>query len=133
MWAFVESFRATLAGDQEALKRFYSISLEGSSEQWLLTMHPIEAKMKNFISEIRITGSLAQIHTIETREKGGDYSVMTISPTDSNSNLKVIQARPEPSRRGGDERTTKTVHSSTAITVPSPGSQRSSTDKVELE
>ena len=80
VWAFVESFRATLAGDQQTLNRFYSASLEGPSGQWLLTLHPTDAKMKDLISKIRITGSREKIHSIETREKGGDYSVMTITP-----------------------------------------------------
>ena len=80
VWAFVESFRATLAGDMAALNRFYSVTLEGHSTQWLLILRPIDLKMKNMISEIRITGNMAQINTIETREAGGDYSVMSISP-----------------------------------------------------
>ena len=79
VWAFVESFRATLAGDLDALNRFYDVSLEGHAKQWLLILRPLDAKMKSLISEIRIGGSLEQINTIETREAGGDYSVMTIS------------------------------------------------------
>ncbi len=79
IWAFVESFRATLAGDLDALKRFYDVSLEGHSKQWLLILRPLDSKMKNLVSEIRIGGNLAQISTIETHEAGGDYSVMNIS------------------------------------------------------
>ena len=79
VWAFVESFRATLAGDLDALNRFYDVSLEGHAKQWLLILRPRDAKMKNLISEIHIGGSLAQISAIETREAGGDYSVMNIS------------------------------------------------------
>lgn len=83
IWAFVESFRATLAGDIGTLSRFYSVTLEGHPKQWLLILRPLDAKMKSLISEIRISGSLEQISTIETREAGGDYSVMSISKDDS--------------------------------------------------
>ena len=85
VWAFVESFRATLAGDIQALNRFYAVTLDGSAQQWLLILRPLDSKMKSLISEIRIGGSLAQITTIETREAGGDYSVMSIQSTPDNS------------------------------------------------
>lgn len=83
IWAFVESFRSTLAGDMETLNRFYHVTLEGHHRQWLLILRPVDAQMKNLVSEIRINGSLEQISTIETRESGGDYSVMSISKDDS--------------------------------------------------
>jgi hypothetical protein len=83
IWAFVESFRSTLAGDIGTLNRFYHVTLEGHPKQWLLILRPIDAQMKNLVSEIRINGSLEQISAIETRESGGDYSVMSISKDDS--------------------------------------------------
>jgi Outer membrane lipoprotein carrier protein LolA-like len=83
IWAFVESFRATLSGDMATLSRFYSVTLEGHPKQWLLILRPLDPKMKSLISEIRISGSLEQISIIETREAGGDYSVMSISKDDS--------------------------------------------------
>jgi hypothetical protein len=85
IWAFVESFRATLAGDIATLSRFYSVTLEGHPKQWLLILRPLDAKMKSLISEIRISGSLEQISTIETREAGGDYSVMSVQSSQGNS------------------------------------------------
>ena len=83
LWAFVESFRSTLAGDITTLNRFYHVTLEGHSKQWLLILRPVDTQIKNLVSEIRISGSLEQINTIETREAGGDYSVMNISKDDS--------------------------------------------------
>jgi hypothetical protein len=83
IWAFVESFRSTLAGDIETLNRFYHVAMEGHPKHWLLILRPIDDKMKNLISEIRISGSLEQINTIDIRESGGDYSVMSISKDDS--------------------------------------------------
>ena len=83
IWAFVESFRSTLAGDITTLNRFYNVTMEGHPRQWQLSLRPIDPKMKNLVSEIRINGSLEQISTIEIREPGGDYSVMDISKDDS--------------------------------------------------
>lgn len=83
IWAFVESFRSTLAGDIATLNRFYHVTLEGHPRQWLLILRPVDDKMKSLVSEIRISGSLDQISTIETRESGGDHSVMNIIKDDS--------------------------------------------------
>ena len=83
LWAFVESIRSTLAGDITTLNRFYHVTLEGNPQQWLLILRPVDAQIKNLVSEIRISGSLVQINTIETREAGGDYSVMNIRKDDS--------------------------------------------------
>lgn len=83
IWAFVESIRATLAGDLEALNRFYQVTLEGNPKQWLLLLRPLDPKMKSLVTEIRISGSAAQLSSIEIREAEGDYSVMQISKDDS--------------------------------------------------
>ena len=83
LWAFVESIRSTLAGDITTLNRFYHVTLEGNPQQWLLILRPVDAQIKNLVSEIRISGSLVQINTIETREAGGDYSVMSVRKDDS--------------------------------------------------
>ena len=83
LWAFVESIRSTLAGDITTLNRFYQVTLEGNRQQWLLILRPVDAQIKNLVSEIRISGSLVQINTIETREAGGDYSVMSVRKDDS--------------------------------------------------
>lgn len=83
IWAFVESFRSTLAGDLETLNRFYRVTLEGHLKQWQLVLRPIDSKMRNLVSEIRIRGVAEQINTIEIREPEGDYSVMSISKDNS--------------------------------------------------
>lgn len=83
IWAFVESFRSTLAGDIATLKRFYHVSIEGHAQHWLLILRPVDPRMKDLVSEIRISGNFEQISTIEIRESGGDHSVMSISKDDS--------------------------------------------------
>lgn len=81
-WAFVESFRSTLAGDVQTLNRFYQVKLEGQPEKWLLILKPIEPRMKTLVSEIRIGGSGDHIASIEVWEAEGDHSVMTIRQDD---------------------------------------------------
>ena len=79
VWAFVESFRATLAGDLQTLNRFYRTQLEGNEEKWRLTLKPSEPKVQTVVSEIRIEGSRNRVRTIEVAETVGNRSVMTMS------------------------------------------------------
>ena len=80
--AFVESIRATLAGDIETLNRHYQVSLEGRESGWRLTLKPTDAGMRKFVSEIRLEGKQAEIVSIEIAETNGDRSVMTIIKTE---------------------------------------------------
>jgi hypothetical protein len=75
----VESIRSTLGGDLTLLQRFYAITLEGEERKWRLILKPVDPKMLELISEIRIGGSRSQIDSIEFFESGGDRSVMTIT------------------------------------------------------
>jgi outer membrane lipoprotein-sorting protein len=79
IWAFVESFRSTLAGDLPTLHRFYRTTLDGSENQWRLVLKPIEPKMQTMVSEIRIAGSKNRVRTIEIIETEGNRSVMIIT------------------------------------------------------
>lgn len=83
VWAFVESIRSTLAGDLQTLNRFYRVGLEGGESQWRLVLRPSEPKMREMVSEIRLSGSGNRIVTIEVLETEGDRSVMTISGEES--------------------------------------------------
>ena len=78
IWAFVESIRATLAGDLPALSRFYQVGLDGGERQWRLSLIPSDPRMQDVVSEIRISGDSSWINAIEMIETGGDRSVMTI-------------------------------------------------------
>ena len=79
IWAFVESIRATLAGDLPTLSRFYQVSLDGGERRWRLTLKPKDSRMQDMVSEIRIGGDRSWINSIEMIETGGDRSVMTIT------------------------------------------------------
>ena len=76
--AFTESIRGTLAGDAVALKRIYTLDLEGSQEAWTLNLRPLEAKMQGLVQRIRIAGHHAEVKSIEIEQGDKDRSVMVI-------------------------------------------------------
>ena len=76
--AFTESIRGTLVGDAAALKRIYTLDLEGSQEGWTLTLKPVEPKMQELVQRIRIGGSHADVKSIEIEQADKDRSVMVI-------------------------------------------------------
>lgn len=78
IWAFVESFRATLAGDTQTLRHFYALQLAGDKTKWELMLTPLQPSMLKAIASIRIQGRAAQIVGIEITETSGDRSVMSI-------------------------------------------------------
>lgn len=78
--AFVESMRATLAGDRAALERHYNVQLEGRPEAWILTLIPREQKLASLVKRIQIAGVREHLNRIEVEEAAGDRSVMLISP-----------------------------------------------------
>jgi outer membrane lipoprotein-sorting protein len=80
--AFVESIRATLAGDRNGLERFYALALEGNADQWRLVLTPTQPRMLKVISQIRIGGTHATVKTIEFLQADGDRSEMTITGVD---------------------------------------------------
>jgi outer membrane lipoprotein-sorting protein len=76
--ALIESIRATRAGDLAALQRHYALQVEGSREQWTLTLKPLDAQVAAYVSQLTLTGSEARITRIVVEEAGGDRSVMEI-------------------------------------------------------
>ena len=80
---FIESIRATLAGDRAALERIFKVDFSGNFEHWNLELAPLDAKLAKTVSIIHIEGTKDFIHTVEIREADGDRSLMTISPAAS--------------------------------------------------
>ncbi|MGA2548969.1 MAG: LolA-related protein [Burkholderiaceae bacterium] len=78
IWAFIESIRATLAGDTATLNRFYELTLEGDATRWRLMLVPREQKMHALVESVAIAGSGNLIDTIEVKEADGDHSLMSV-------------------------------------------------------
>lgn len=77
---FVESVRATLAGDLMTLERYYIVACTGAPDRWQLRLLPREAELGKSVSEIRISGRHDAIASIEIHEPSGDSSIMTVLP-----------------------------------------------------
>lgn len=77
---FVESVRATLAGDRPALERYFTIRFEGDLEHWRLTLIPRDATLAKSVKQLLMVGERDAIHTVEVRESDGDRSLLTLGP-----------------------------------------------------
>ena len=75
---FIESIRATLAGDRAALERYFTVQLSGSLAQWTLELTPLDAGIAQAVQRIRIEGGGDALHSVETRQGDGDVSVLTV-------------------------------------------------------
>jgi len=75
---YVESIRATLAGDRDALERTFRVEYAGNLERWTLLLVPRESQTGATVSEVRIDGSGEHLRHVEIRERDGDCSLMTL-------------------------------------------------------
>jgi hypothetical protein len=75
---FVESIRATLAGDREALGRIFHVEFAGSVERWSLTLLPLDPQLTRTVKQVQIDGSRDQLLRVEIRQADGDRSLMTL-------------------------------------------------------
>lgn len=74
----IESIRATLAGDRDALERVYHLSVSGSRARWSLALVPLDARIGHVVARIRIDGAGGDVRTVEILQADGDRSVMTV-------------------------------------------------------
>ena len=81
--AFIESIRATLAGNRDALERYYKLGVQGRASRWTLTLTPADSRMAAAVSEVRIEGRQDVLDQVEIRQADGDRSVMKIRPAAS--------------------------------------------------
>ena len=77
---FVESIRATLAGDRPALEHYFAVRVEGDLAHWTLHLVPQEASVARSVQEVRISGERDAIREVEIRQSDGDRSRLTIGP-----------------------------------------------------
>jgi hypothetical protein len=75
---FIESLRATLAGDLPALERVFTVDFAGSLDRWTLALSPRDSKVSKIVSRVRIDGSRDVLLEVEILEANGDRSLMTL-------------------------------------------------------
>jgi Outer membrane lipoprotein carrier protein LolA-like len=74
----IESMRATLAGDANALEREFTVEYAGSLSRWMLTLSPRDAQVLRKISKVRIEGVRDNLVKVEILQTDGDRSLMTL-------------------------------------------------------
>lgn len=77
---FVESIRATLAGDRSALEKLFHVEFSGNVARWTLTLVPLDSNVKHSVTQVRIDGMRDQLLKVEIRQPDGDRSLMTLRP-----------------------------------------------------
>lgn len=75
---FVESIRATLAGDRTALERIFRVEFAGNMARWNLTLLPLDARLAKSVERIQIDGARDNLLKVEIKQTDGDRSLMTL-------------------------------------------------------
>ena len=75
---FVESIRATLAGDRAALERVFRVEFTGTVQRWSLALYPLDLQLAKSVAEVQIDGTHDQLLRVEIRQADGDRSLMTL-------------------------------------------------------
>lgn len=78
LMALIEAVRGTLTGNAVVLDRFFTNRVEGNAARWTLTLVPRDARLATQVREIKITGLLSDMRSVELWLAGGDRSVMAI-------------------------------------------------------
>ena len=73
---YIDSIRATLAGDRAALERVFQVTYTAAGDGWTLMLTP---RAKADVEAIRIDGRLDQVRTVTIDLASGDSSVMTLT------------------------------------------------------
>jgi hypothetical protein len=74
----VESIRATLCGDGEALRRSFDVTASGTLSHWQLVLQPRDPAQHALLQWMRVSGYAERITAIETADHEGDRSEMAI-------------------------------------------------------
>jgi outer membrane lipoprotein-sorting protein len=81
--AFIDSIRATLAGNRYALEHVYKVTLDGHGDDWTLTLTPLDSRMLKVVSTITLDGTRDALRRVAIRQADGDRSLMRLSPVDA--------------------------------------------------
>ncbi|KVD38842.1 acyltransferase [Burkholderia sp. MSMB1459WGS] len=84
--AFIDSIRATLAGNRFALEQVYKVALSGRGDDWTLTLTPLDSRMLKVVSTITLDGTRDVLRSVAIRQADGDRSVMRLHPVAANAN-----------------------------------------------
>jgi len=75
---FIESLRATLAGDRAALERYFTVHFSGNLDRWTLELTPADALLRRSVRRILIAGEDDRVRSVVIEQSDGDRSTLTI-------------------------------------------------------
>ncbi len=78
--ALVDAVRGTLAGDLGTLRRSYDVAMQGSVQDWRLTLTPKDASLTRLLRQVVVDGADTDLRSVRITQSNGDQSLMTIRP-----------------------------------------------------
>jgi Outer membrane lipoprotein carrier protein LolA-like len=75
----LDSFAALLGGDRSVLERQFTLDLQGDEQAWKLVMTPKDARVKQRIRDITVTGAANEPRCLITTEPDEDASIMLLA------------------------------------------------------
>jgi outer membrane lipoprotein-sorting protein len=75
---YVESIRATLAGDRKALEHSFRLKFVGNFALWSLVLAPQDAALAKSVLQVQIDGSQDNLLKVDIRQADGDRSLLTL-------------------------------------------------------
>ena len=78
--AWIESLRATLAGDRAGLEGHFQVVLDGTAADWRMALTPRDPTLAGVVARVTIAGRAAEVVRFEMEEVKGDSTVVVITP-----------------------------------------------------
>lgn len=75
---YIESIRATLAGDRAALERVFKLDYRSKGDEWSLSLVPLATSRAAEVKHIRIEGARDEVRSVVIERANGDRSAMTL-------------------------------------------------------
>jgi outer membrane lipoprotein-sorting protein len=78
--AWIDSLRATLAGDGATLERHFEVRVDGTDADWRLSLVPRDAALRAMIERVDVAGRGAEVTRFAIDEAKGDRTRIVITP-----------------------------------------------------
>lgn len=76
----LDSLRALLGGDLQALQQQFELQFMGPLSRWQLRLTPRTPELAGQLRDIQVRGEQTQIEEIQIEQRNGDHSVMRLEP-----------------------------------------------------
>lgn len=76
----VEAIRGVLTGNRATLERVFTPTVGGEARRWTLDLVPRDARLRNQVASIRVSGGGPVVREVQILLADGDRSTMVIEP-----------------------------------------------------